>query len=100
MTERAPDGKFVKGHAPNSPGRPPKAREEKYHEIMISAVSFENWEKIIRKAVDQALEGDRYARQWLSDNLIGKPIERHEISGSEGDSFTVKIIKGASMDEI
>lgn len=100
MTDRAPDGKFVKGQPSISPGRPSKEREIRYKKIMLSTVSFEAWEKVIKKALEQALGGDSDARKWLSENLIGKPVQRNEVTGADGESFTVKVIKGVTMDEV
>ena len=72
MTDRGPDGKFVKGHS-GGPGRPPRQREERYYEITMNTVTFEDWTQIVRKAADQAKKGDAVARKWLSDYLVGVP---------------------------
>jgi hypothetical protein len=94
MTDRAPDGKFVKGSPGISPGRPTKEREVRYQEIMLSTCSFDDWEKIIKKAVKLALDGDSDARKWLSENLIGKPLQRTEMSGRDGESLVINIVRG------
>jgi len=72
MADRNPDGKFAPGNK-LSPGRKPRAREEKYYEITMSACTFADWAKIVGKAVEQAKRGDATARKWLSDYLVGVP---------------------------
>ena len=84
MTERDENGRFVAGKSGNPNGRPPKEREERYLEITQNAVTFEVWKKIVTKAADQALRGDTQARKWLSDYLLGPPIQKQEITGAEG----------------
>jgi len=49
---------------------------KRYLEEMAKVVTTEDWRKVITKAVDQAIEGDHRARKWLSDYLIGVPIQR------------------------
>lgn len=75
MAERDEKGHFVKGHS-GGPGRPPKEREERFYEIMLSAVTYENWKEIVKKAVDQAKRGDSSARKFLADYLIGPPVQK------------------------
>lgn len=43
---------------------------------LAEEVTIEDWKLIIRKTVQLAIEGDTSARAWLSDYLIGKPIQR------------------------
>jgi len=71
---------FVEGNAAavgnRSPGRPTRRKEEKFLLLLSSAVSESDWKDVIYKALEQAKEGDWRARQWLSDYLIGKPVQR------------------------
>jgi len=41
-------------------------------------VTSEEWAAVVRKAVDQAVSGEWRARKWLSDYLVGPPIQRLE----------------------
>lgn len=66
-------GRFVKGHPGASPGRPKKAREERYLEITKTSCTFADWEAIVQRAVYDAKRGDAQARKWLSDYLVGVP---------------------------
>lgn len=67
-------GRFKKGH-PGGPGRPRRQTEEQRLAAFRRAVSQEDWSAIIRRAVEQAKDGDRHARQFLAGYLIGKPTE-------------------------
>ncbi len=79
--ERDEKGRFVKGHT-GMGGRPPRAREERYYEILMSSVSFEDWRKIVQRAAEQAKRGDGAARKWLSDYLVGQPEQDTNVNGA------------------
>ena len=49
---------------------------EKYVRTLAEAVPAEEWVKVVRKALEQAKVGDHHARKWLSDYLMGTPIQR------------------------
>ena len=72
--ERDEHGRFVKGVG--GPGRPPRAREERFLEITLEACTFEDWKAVVKKAVELAKRGDATARKWLADYLIGPPAQR------------------------
>lgn len=89
MTDQDPKtGKFVPGNKA-SPGRKPKERELRYYDILMSAVTFEDWEAIVKKAAEQAKRGDQAARKWLADYLVGAPVQRQEISGKDGGPLII-----------
>lgn len=73
-------GKFLPGGS-GGPGRPPKEREIRYYQILMTTVSFEDWKEIVEKARDQAKRGDFSARKWLSEYLVGKPDENLNLNG-------------------
>ncbi len=80
--ERKKNGQFANGHS-GGPGRPKKKREIRYSEIMQNVCTFKEWRAICQKAVADAKRGDATARKWLSDNLIGVPKQRMELSTPE-----------------
>ena len=86
MAQRDENGKFIKG-GKGGPGRPPKQREERFYEITLSTVTYAKWEKVVSKALDQAIHGDTSARKWLSDYLIGPPTQKTEITGKDGEKL-------------
>jgi hypothetical protein len=43
-----------------------------YLQAMSDSVSFEDWQDIVRRAVQDAKDGDVKAREWLSKYLLGK----------------------------
>ena len=86
--ERNTKGQFVKGNG-GGPGRPKKTREERYLEIAINTVTFEDWKIIIRRAVHDAKRGDTSARKWIADYLIGPPTQKTEISGPGGSPIVI-----------
>ena len=88
MPERDENGRFVKGNS-GGPGRPKKAREERYYEIMHTACTYVKWRKIVNKAVEQAMRGNHNARKFLADYLLGPPPQRHELTGEGGGPVIV-----------
>jgi len=93
MGDRDENGRFAKGSTGNPRGRAPREREERYYEILMSAVTFDVWEQIVKKAAEQAKKGDAMARKWLADYIVGSPIQRQEITGKDGNVIEVTIKK-------
>lgn len=89
MADRDEKGRFIKGNK-GSPGRAPREREERYYTILMSSCTFEDWKRIIQKAVEQAKRGDAQARKWLADYLVGAAEQRLDIT-SGGDKIIVRI---------
>jgi hypothetical protein len=89
MGDRDENGRFAKGSSGNPNGRAPKGREERYYEILMSAVTFDVWEQIVKKAAEQAKKGDAMARKWLADYIVGSPIQRQEITGKDGSPIQI-----------
>lgn len=53
-------------------------------------VTSEDWAEIINTAVEQAIGGDRHARKWIGDYLMGPPVQRveAEVEVKAKQSFT------------
>lgn len=82
MAERDKKGRFVKGHS-GGPGRPRRHTEAEYIEATVGQVSLAKWQKVVNKALDDAMAGDRHARQFLADYLLGKPPQILELRGAD-----------------
>ena len=82
---------FQKGKSGNPNGRPPKAREIRFYEITLKAISYDDWRQIVSKAKDQALRGDAIARAWLG-KVLGVEIDRHEVSGADGEPIRIEYV--------
>jgi hypothetical protein len=54
-------------------------------------------DRIVRKAIRQAIHGDRDARQWISDNYEGRPIQR--IAHAFANHMVVESIDDTMSDE-
>ena len=65
-------GRFAPGNA-GGPGRPRRATERAYLDALTEACPPETWKLIVESAVMNAGRGDRYAREWLSSYLMGRP---------------------------
>ena len=71
---------------PGGPGRPKKEREARYLEITLNTVTYDDWQKVVKKALDQALLGDKDARKWLSEYLVGVPVQRIAPTTPDGEN--------------
>ena len=71
-------GRFTKNNG-GGPGRP---RTAEYLKVMTEEVTPEDWRQITAKAKWQAKRGNKDARKWLSDYVLGLPLQRSEITGS------------------
>ncbi|NMC22094.1 MAG: hypothetical protein GYA33_16935, partial [Thermogutta sp.] len=68
------DGRDGKGRFVNrpGPGRPRRQTEVTYLAAVRDVVPVEIWREIVNQAVAEALAGNRHAREWLSELLVGK----------------------------
>lgn len=46
---------------------------------------------IVSKAIVQAIEGNAEARSWLSDRSWGKPTQKFEHAGDEGEPIFIEL---------
>ena len=50
-----------------------------FEKVLLAKVTEEVWGKIFDKAIEQAKEGDKDARKWLTDYYVGPPIQRASV---------------------
>lgn len=93
VQDRDTNGRFVKGNG-GGPGRPKKEKEAAYLDILLSVVTPDDWRKVCAVALARAKSGDAKARDWLSNYIVGRPVERHEVSGPNGAAIDFNIAWG------
>ena len=81
-------GRFASGNG-GGPGRPKRVTETEYLDATIETVSLADWKKIARKAKDDAVNGDATARKWLSDYLLGKPVDKVQLTGADNEPLKI-----------
>ena len=96
--KRNEKGQFIKGHTGNAKGRPKRKTEDKYLKALRDSVTLKDWKAISKKATEQAKRGDRAARQWLSDYLLGKPQQYVDFT-SGGDKLPGVMVYLPEIDE-
>ena len=79
-------GRLLKGTKGISPGRPKRTTEHAYLHTLQRECTLDVWADITRQAITDALSGDRHARKWLSDYLLGPPIQRLAAQIESSDS--------------
>ena len=94
--DRDGKGRFLKGAKSPSPGRPPRRVEEQYLAATIGGCSIDEWSGIVAKAVEQASEGDRFARDFLARYLLPEQAIKLLIGArGEDEAETRRVIEVA-----
>ena len=75
---------FVKGQSGNPGGKPGAARQE-INALLDARFTHAKRVKVIDKLIADAIEGQHDARVLLLAYTYGKPIERKEITGADGE---------------
>jgi hypothetical protein len=88
---------FQKGQSGNPGGRP--KGQAKYLDSLYRLVKTKDWRAIVERAIQQAKNGDKTARQWLSDYILGKPIQTTQLTGMDGDVIRVTLLDDRSPDQ-
>lgn len=70
----------------------PRGREDVFLARLKEAITKEDWDDIVIKAVNQAKNGDRFARKWLSDLAIGPPAQVHEHLSVQQQEVTINVV--------
>ena len=78
INARNSSGQFLPGH-PGGPGRMRRETEATYLKALRRGVKLKDWREVIARALTDAKNGDRHARRWLSDFLLGRPADASEI---------------------
>lgn len=57
---------------------------EKARELIVVKLK-ESLDEILNKAIEQAKQGDKYAREWLTDRAYGKTPQAIELPDGSGE---------------
>jgi hypothetical protein len=76
-------GQFVKGTSGNPAGRARREVETQYLNVMLGAVTEDEWQEVVKAMIKQAKRGNVAAATWLSNYLQGKPQERVDITSND-----------------
>jgi len=82
MIDRDGKGRFTKGGTPG-PGRPKRAVEVAFHDILVESVTEDLWRGIVRVAIKDALKGDKFAREFIANYTIGKAPQILELRAAD-----------------
>lgn len=89
---RGAGGKWRPGSKPSDGLIVPSGREDIFLTRLKEAITKKDWDAIVMKAVEQAKNGDRFARKWLSDLAIGPPAQVHEHLSVQQQEVTINVI--------
>ncbi len=97
VDNRQPDGTFGPGNNANPNGRPPKelAISDTIRAMMNEKPEIKR--ALSTKLIEMALKGDLAAIREVMDRIEGKPVQRTEVGGVDGESLQpLVIIKNGS----
>lgn len=78
MPERNELGQFKPGTSGNQ-GNVGQSYNARMRRAMQDAVSEDDWIEIVQHAAETAKAGSTAARKWLSEYLLGKPVEIDDV---------------------
>ena len=70
--ERGEDGRFLPGNA-GGPGNPYAKKVAELRGSLISAITHEDIEEIIRSQVEKAKQGDTVPAKFILERVLGRP---------------------------
>jgi hypothetical protein len=75
-------GRFLPGKTAVESGIHPQSRAHRWVTLMSEAVTDKDIITIVEKAVKQAKAGNRFAREFLWNYGVGKPLQMVEFKGN------------------
>ena len=80
-------GRWVKGTTGNPGGQKKGNKSARYWAITQNTCTLKDWRAIITKAIEQAKGGDKHARAWLADRLIGSVTAKLKTTIDVGETL-------------
>jgi len=101
---RAANGRFTKGNkaAKGGGGGRPHSYAQDYQAEMREVLDMATWRGIVKKAVEQALDGDNRARTFIAAYVMGQPVQQvvADLTGSRDRLMSVLGEIEASLPEV
>ena len=91
MTDRDGNGRFTKGTTGNPKGRPKKATEQEYLDVLYDVANIVRFRKILDAQMKRAERGDIQAFNAIANRIL-PIIERRQISGEDGGAVKIQLI--------
>jgi hypothetical protein len=93
---RNANGTFKAGN-PGGPGNPNARAVAHFRQLLINAVTDEEWQAITRKVIEQALKGKPWAVRELWDRILGKPKVSVEVQEKASDADPFEILRDSEV---
>ena len=77
---RATKTSWQPGTSGNPAGRPKRETERDYLDVVMRLCPLKSWAQVVERAVVDAQQGDRHARDWLSRYLL--PLDSEQPASS------------------
>ena len=65
-------GRWLPGVSGNTYRGLASSTRDQYATLTAEHCTLDKWSEIVQTAVEQAIDGDRYAREWLSKQIFGR----------------------------
>lgn len=89
---------FQKGQSGNPGGRPSPAKQE-LSALLEAVFTGPRRRKVLTKLIEDAERGDHDARVLLLAYTYGRPVERKELTGADGEPL-FKVYEGIDPDAV
>ena len=86
--EQVEQYQFKPGQSGNPKGRPKRTTKSELLRVLHETVTTDDFQAIVNQAIVQAKNGNRFAREYLSLYMLGRP---KPMDDDEGDSVAMLI---------
>ena len=76
----------------NPAGRPKRETERDYLDVVMRLCPLDSWAQVVERAVVDAQQGDRHARDWLSRYLL--PLDSEQPASSPDSMPAIYYVTG------